>query len=310
MIIKDNNILTDDKFLQPCYRISPFKTKDIAKNKEITASIVINNCLKDYLGNNNLVFTASGRDALFKALSHFNLDEDDVVTILTTTGNLYISSCVTNEIEKICKWSRAIEKKTKVLLVNHEFGFPYEGLTDLLKHGYPIIEDCAHSFASQNEEGSVGKIGDFVIYSLPKIFPIQFGGLLVSNKKFCMNSELSLNEKSYLEKITNFYLPLISEIKSKRRRNYEYLTEKCKEINATPRFKLKKFHCPGVFMFSIKGYDLGHLKKFMQIHGVESSVFYDEDAFFIPVNQSLENADLDYFIFLIESFLDRYQRSD
>jgi hypothetical protein len=38
-------------------------------------------------------------------------------------------------------------------------------------------------------------------------------------------------------------------------------------------------------------------------HGIECSVFYGEDAFFIPVHQRLEAADLDYFAAVFGEFL-------
>lgn len=303
MLINNKFVISNDNFLQPCYRISPFTTKDIAKNIDIASISCNNRVINHKLGIDNFTFTVSGRDALKKALGHFNLHKSDVVTILTTTGNFYISSCVTKEIEKICSWSRKIEENTRLLLVNHEFGFPYENLSGLLKHHLPIIEDCAHSFASQNEECSVGKIGDFVVYSLPKIFPVQFGGILVSNKHDYIKNTLTSNEKGYLEKITNYYIPTLDEIKHKRKENYSYMEKKIALLNAAPRFQIQSRYCPGVFMFRLDGCDLPSLKLFMQRHGVESSVFYNEAAFFVPIHQSLDNMDLDYFICLIENFL-------
>lgn len=306
MKIYNKYVLTDDKFLQPSYRISPFRTEDICKNIEIVSSLKEVNSCNSFFGNQNYIFTKSGRDAINIALEKYDLKKEDIVTILTTTGNLYISSCVTRTIEKFCKWSRKVEKNTKLILVNHEFGFPYENLSELLKLGIPIIEDCAHSFISQNEELSVGKVGEYIIYSLPKFFPIQFGGILVCNKNQKINSDLSSNDKVYLEKIINYYISSIEEIINKRRNNYVYLTKELKKINIEPNFEMKDSYCPGVYMFKLTGYDLTELKKFMQNHGVESSIFYDEDVFFIPVNQSLEKEDLDYFIFLIKYFLNKF----
>lgn len=301
--IYNKYVITDDEFLQPSYGISPFTTKDISKNMGIVSSESSNECLQRYFKGQNYTFTLSGRDALNKALKQYNLKKDDVVTVLTTTGNFYISGCVTREIEKFCKWSREIEDKTKVLLVNHEFGFPYEELSCLLELGFPIIEDCAHSFISQNKENLVGKVGEYVIYSLPKFFPVQFGGVLIANNKENISSDLSLCEKEYLEKTISHYIPSIDQIKTKRRQNYLYLEKELEKINLKSRFEMDKIHCPGVYMFIIKGYDLPKLKVFMQEHGVESSVFYGEDSFFIPVNQALEKEDLDYFICLIKRFL-------
>lgn len=174
--------LSEDRFLKPCYRISPFTNKDLVENSFLNFDDSIIKFLSNKFSSENFIFTNSGREALGIALSNYCLRKDDVVTILTTSGNYYVSSCVTNEIEKYCNWSRNIEEKTKILLVIHEFGFPYENLIDLKRYNFPIIEDCAHSFESQNKENSVGKVGDFVVYSLPKFFPINVGGTLFSKK--------------------------------------------------------------------------------------------------------------------------------
>ena len=71
----------------------------------------------------------------------------------------------------------------------------------------------------------------------------------------------------------------IDQIKTKRRQNYLYLEKELEKINLKSRFEMDKIHCPGVYMFIIKGYDLPKLKVFMQEHGVESSVFMEKTAF-------------------------------
>ncbi len=60
------------------------------------------------------------RGSMSRGHSVGGLPPDDVVTILTTSGNFYISSCVTAEIEKFCKWDREITDQTKVIFVNHK----------------------------------------------------------------------------------------------------------------------------------------------------------------------------------------------
>lgn len=298
-------IVTSDQYLQPCYRISPFKTDYLVKNNEVINTGCDELSVNRYLEYKSYVFTSSGREAINIALQQYRLNADDIITILTTSGNHYISSCVTKEIEKYCKWSRKIEPMTKVIFVNHEFGFAYENLSNLKKYNIPIIEDCAHSFASQNAEESVGKVGDYVIYSLPKFFPVQFGGILRINNNNNINikSKISNDEIQYLKKIILFHLPYKDEIIKKRKNNYSYLSDLIKERGFGVRFKLNENCCPGVFIFKSQGIDLSKLKEFMQHHGVECSVFYGEESFFLPVNQSLGKEDLDYFVALIDVFI-------
>lgn len=300
-------IISNNSFVQPSYRISPFTTEDIRKNRHLDDSEIIRDYFKGKFNGKKYVYTSSGRTALNQALSLLNLKHDDIVTIFTTSGNFYISGCVTGEIEKFCRWTRTIEKNTKAIIVNHEFGFPYEELSELTKYKLPIIEDCAHSFASQNHENSVGKVGDYIIYSLPKIFPLQFGGLLASNVDNDISKDISEEEENYIRNVLSNNIINLEKIVSKRIENYQYLEQRLGKFGFTSRFELcEDIHCPGVYLFNTcQKLDLNSLKNFIQSHGVECSVFYKEDAFFIPVHQKLETDDLDYFITLISYFLEQ-----
>ena len=302
-----NFYLSSDRFLKPCYRISPFRTGDITKNATLDYDNSIQSFLENKFSSNNFVFTNTGREALSIALKSYNLDKQDVVTILTTSGNHYVSSCVTKEVEKICNWSRKIEQMTKVILVIHEFGFPYEALSQLKDFSLPIIEDCAHCFTSQNEEESVSTIGDFVIYSLPKFFPINFGGILFSRTEK-LRQVITADKREYIEKVLSHNIRDFKWIVEKRRHNYSYLSNALDlEFGYKARFKLGDKHVPGAFFSKIDDLDLNALKTFFQDNGVEASVFYGENAFFMPVNQSLSDVDLDYFVYLIGEFRRRYR---
>jgi len=297
-----NFYISNDRFLKPCYRISPFRTGDIARNACLDYDNSIQRFLENRFSSDTFVFTNSGREALNVALQNYNLDKQDVVTIFTTSGNYYVSSCVTKEIEKICNWSRNIEQRTRIILVIHEFGFPYEDLLQLKSYGLPIIEDSAHCFASQNEEESVGKVGDFVIYSLPKFFPINFGGILFS-RAGKMKQVITADKKEYIEKVLSHNIHDFDWIVEKRRYNYQYLSNTLeREFGYKARFALNDKYVPGAFFAKIDDLDLDKLKTFFQDNGVEASIFYGEDAFFMPVNQSLCNVDLDYFVYLIYEF--------
>jgi len=58
-------------------------------------------------------------------------------------------------------------------------------------------------------------------------------------------------------------------------------------------------------MFKTEGHDvnLPELKKHFWAHGIQCSVFYGEDAFFIPAHQALDEQDMLYFRDVMLSFL-------
>jgi hypothetical protein len=310
MNIKSTNMIQNGFIIHPYhellpdYKICPFSTVDIVKNKQLPESNYIDEYFQNRFGENHFTYTINGREAIALSLSHFQLKATDCVTILTTTGNFYISSCVTSEIEKHCQWSRNIESNTKVLFVNHEFGFPYENIAALKKYNIPIIEDCAHSFFSQDANELTGKVGDFVIYSFPKMFPIQVGGLLVANIDCAIKNNISSDLLQYIKNCLSFYIMDSAVIIETRRQNYNYLAEICKDLQISERFELTNNNTPGVFMFkSQKHINYVELKLFLYKHGIQCSVFYGEESFFIPIHQNLTFSDLDYFKTVIKTFI-------
>ena len=98
-------VVNPDPYSLPCYRIGPFQTRDLSINHNLPDSDIIDNYHIERFGGRALFYTENGRKAINIALSYYNLKKDDVVSILTTSGNFYISGCVTKEIEKFCKWS-------------------------------------------------------------------------------------------------------------------------------------------------------------------------------------------------------------
>lgn len=305
-------VFNPDKYLMPVYRISPFRTCDIAFNNTLPYNNLIEKYFDRRFGTNQYQYTLNGKEALNLALKYFQLEKNDVVTIFTSTGNFYISSCITDEINKFCKWSRKIESRTKVILVNHEFGYPYPALEDLKTFKLPIIEDYAHSFFLSEETPVMSGIGDFAIYSFPKMFPVQIGGLLVKKKKSGVpyNSHIDLKTIRYLKNVLSYHIRLKSEIIEERQKNYEILRRRLKSIGLTERFSVCDGVVPGVFMFRKNDLviDLTELKNHLLLHGIQCSVFYGEESFFVPVNQSLNEKDLAYFEEVIREFIKQNEK--
>lgn len=301
-------IINPDPYSLPTYRIGPFRTSDLSKNHCLPDSDLIEDYFEERFGGRHFYYTNNGRKAINLALSQYNLNREDIVTILTTSGNFYLSSCVTLEIEKFCKWSRTICPETKVILINHEFGFPYPDLNKLKDLKIPIIEDCAGAFFSIDRNNCIGNVGDFVIYSFPKIFPIQIGGLLLANTNCGLTTDYNIDTSClrYIKNVLSQYINTKKSIIESRQTNYNYLKEKFMNLDLEERFKISEGIVPAVFMFKTekaKAY-LPDLKKYFYAHGIQCSVFYGEEAFFIPVHQALGENDLLYFFEVMRSYLE------
>ena len=295
------------------YRISPYTATGIfngcgLKGKSGSTIDVAGNYFRKRFGN-NICYTTTGREAISIALRSYHLEPSDLVTIITTSQNFYISGCVTKEIEKICQWNRVIVPQTKVLLVNHEFGHIYPDMDVLVALGLPIIEDCCTTFFSQNTAGRVGTYGDFSTYSFSKFFPVPMGGLLIDNRNTpCSHvSAIDAETKANLTEVLNREIPDLAKLLTKRKKIFEYGIERFRQLGFEERFKQDKLTVPVAMMIRNKGIirDLPALKTELWRHGIEASVFYGEDAFFVPSHQNLTEADVDYFFQIIQSFIQK-----
>lgn len=296
-----------DPFLLPTYRISPFTTADVATNANLKNDDFADEYFNERFGKNNWSYTFNGREAIRLALRNYNLQPNDLVTILTTSENFYISSCVTKEIECVCRWNRELTPETKIIFVNHEFGYPHPQMEKLKATGLPIIEDCCTTFFSQDNAGKLGQYGDYSVYSFPKFFPVQIGGLLVANgNRSVKNSEeLNAEQKQYIQNAMGFHLRNEKQLLEKRKQNFQYAQQLFSKSGFSTRFETTQNTVPSALLLKNNSQiqDLNALKNHLYAHGIQNSVFYGEEAFFLPVHQNLDKTDLDYFAFVVENYL-------
>ena len=97
-------IINPDPYLLPSYRIGPFKTQDLGRNHILPDSDFIDAYFDERFAGKSFAYTKNGRQAIDIALASLNLQKEDVVTILTTSGNFYISGCVTSYARRRSTW--------------------------------------------------------------------------------------------------------------------------------------------------------------------------------------------------------------
>src|SRR6185312_16416603 len=248
----------------PRYLISPFNTEYLTANHKIFLKNkhvkVKHDFLNEYFNDAKKFsyLTRRGQECITMILQEIDLKPNDEICILNTSGSPYISSCVTSEIEKVCKWGRAVNKNTKCVFIIHEFGFPAKVPKEILNSDLIIIEDCAYCLGSQNEDKTIGMLGDYAIYSFSKIFPVQYGGMVRSKKRMRSKSALSAYSGKYLLILLQHYFKSHKGIISKRRENYAQYVKLFAKHRITPSFKIEKNNVPSAFVFSMKQTPLSH----------------------------------------------------
>ena len=301
-------ILHPDPFLLPAYRISPFTTEFVSRN-HLLPDADATAYLDKRFGAGRWQITRTGREALQLALEALDLQKEDTVTIFTSSNNFYISSCVTNEISRCCNWSRENADSASAVLINHEFGYPDPKLAAVASGNTPLIEDCCTTFFTHTESDQLGKTGDFSIYSFPKFFPMQLGGLLITNtNRFEAGaSSITSEEYQYVMRGLAYGIAQSDQWLLQRARVWEALKINFSELGFIPRFPETTGVVPSVFLFRTadgnRKIDYPALKAYYTKHGVQCSVFYGEEAFFLPAHQFLSETDVQYFAAIMESFL-------
>lgn len=299
--MNDNEISLPPDFgamIQPQIRISPFVYTDLDKARVNFDGEVASRRLQEHLGR-PYSLTSSGRHALALVLADVSLRADDTVTILTTTGNTYVSGCVTQTIGRVCHWSMKIEPSTKLILVIHEWGIPYPKMDELLELGIPVAEDCAYAFAASQVGQPAGRKGKYSFYSLSKFFPINFGGVV------CGVSEpvvLSREHRRAILNVVGNQLPQLRSICDARKAAWEYLETAFGKIGCKPALTLPADAIPGVFMFEPHADVVPEdIKRAYALHGIEASVFYPWHAVYVPCHQHLTPGAMDYIVAVYES---------
>jgi hypothetical protein len=238
-------------------------------------------------------------------LVDLGLQPDDVVTIVTTSGSSYVSSCVTQTIARHCRWSMRVEDRTRAVIAIHEWGRPCERIRELSTLGVPVIEDCAYAFASRYRSGErVGSVGDYAIFSLTKFFSVNFGGA-VRGPFRSAPFEMPAAHRAYLLSRIAPELADVSTLCDQRSRVWDALTSRFASLGASPFFEIGDGVVPAVFMFAVDPATIAPeaVKARFQAHGIESSVFYGHDAVYIPCHHRLGDGSLDFMFQLYADLL-------
>ncbi|MBI3897336.1 MAG: DegT/DnrJ/EryC1/StrS family aminotransferase [Gammaproteobacteria bacterium] len=295
-------LMNPAKHMKPCIRISPFNSGKFeaggaggSRDSELMRPEFWLN------GGDDFSLLPSGRAAIRLALLSIGVQRGDSVLIITTTGGSYISSCVTETIEEVCQWSRQLQDNTKAALLIHEFGFPCVLPREVAEAGIKIIEDCAYAVGTRIEGGKVGMMGDFAVYSLPKYYPIPFGGILVS--RHSIRDELNPEKLSAegVEFLANYLASAAakhSEWNRLRCNNWQFFSNHLEKYRMDAYFEMDDDVVPGVFIARLPSdVDGAKIKDGCVNAGIESTEYYGNGGYYFPVHQCLTGFEKDYILY-------------
>jgi hypothetical protein len=293
-------VINGDPFYSPKIGISPFSLSSPKNPQSIDAKGI--DKLNQIFQSSAWTFTESGKSAIDLALNSLSLERDDEVWIQTSSGNSYVSRCVTQKISNYCNWSMEKSAKTKVIYFIHDFGRDgSQQIEHLRVTGMPIIEDAAYGLITAKEGKWDFSRSEFLLFSFPKVFEMQFGGILCGTGVRKTQSGELVN---FVARGASKWILSSEDIFTRRRHIYSLLKLEFEKLGFTASYALAEHENPGVFMFETdREMQLDDLKIFFNEHGCESSVFYGRSSYFVPVHQQLDENLIKYFADVLLAFI-------
>lgn len=250
--------------------------------------------------------TEYGTKAMAILFEHLNLKPEDEIYVTTTFGAFYVASCVTSTIFNYCKPSKILTGKTKAIFVIHEFGVPHKDIIKLRKIAdekeIPLIEDCAHSFNSLYENGKkIGSYGDYSIFSVRKIFPPPFGGILLGKKIDYRPSAFNRKKIDKTNKLLPHFLTSLENYSIKKRANFQLFTDLFKTINLKPLFNINRNISPYLFPLMIENAE--EIAEYLIKNEIEAAFWRGKNIVVLPVHQFLEKKDIELMFNLVKDYV-------
>jgi len=295
-------IKNPDKFLRPLIQMAPkHEFLDLKITMQIEEKDIINK-LSNHVANkkHDGLLTINAREALNLAFQDIITHKKQLISIITPSNSTYVSSCVTNEINKFCKWEFGPNKNADAYILIHEFG-RYVELPKYLKNTKkPVIEDCAYAMTHKTMKNYYGRQGDYLVFSISKALGLQYGGALIlkNAKRKNMQSNISASSKKYLVNYMGKNLKKLKKLNLERKKIYKIMQKLSKEYNLQESYICNNNElCQGFLIKTKKNLDTEKIKRYMNDYGIESSIFYGGSAYFLPCHQRLTLFEINYMFF-------------
>jgi perosamine synthetase len=159
--------------------------------------------LSAYIGHEGGLAANSGTNALYLALlslGHNNKDEVIIpsyvcIALLNAIYHAKLKPRIVDINEhdyniSLKEIEKAINNRSKTIIVPHMFGDPIENIEDIVNLGLPVIEDCALSVGASVNDKKIGSFSALSVFSfyVTKVFTTGHGGMILSSSAEMLNT--------------------------------------------------------------------------------------------------------------------------
>jgi dTDP-4-amino-4,6-dideoxygalactose transaminase len=192
---------------------------------------------------------------------------------------------------------------TRAILVIHEFGVPHPDLPELAalarSKEMPLIEDCAHTIDSRADGYAVGHVGDWVLVSFPKIFPIRSGGALLGRTGEDPPKDARTDVDDLAAAVAR-EMSKLPEYSARRRAVFARLEETARSYGYVPLFTPSASITP--WFFPVRTPRWRELIGAMRAARVDAASWHGSDIVILPCHQFLGDTDIDHIGRVLQSF--------
>lgn len=277
-------------YLRPRITLEPINSRTNLSSESYTNCYnSVENWLQSLELNVDFEFIQGARFGIELFSKQVELGEtDQSFKVETTSGSAYLSSCVTNTLNKIPK------------SLGIGFALDFGNYEDIDFSKYKWVDD-AWSLQPELIDEVVNKCHIPYITSLPKIMGLPIGGLIFFNKHHVANVkdfnkyrlEHSVHSQ-FSSNLEDFFLNF-NRYRDLRVQNVKIIYEKLSNFGFQPFFNKHKTSFPGAAIVKYdEVFDEIKAKKNLWSLGVRGTSFFGNNALILPCHQNLNHQDLEY----------------
>ena len=259
----------------------------------------INTLLLEFLGA-EFTYLPNAEFAILSAVKALGIQSGDSVCVLSSVPESAPAPIIQKALDDYCRLTPVMDQDAKAILVSHRFGIPYAQMDEVANRGLPVIEVSLDSLDSVFGEQKIGAFGDLAVFDFSRIFPMQFGAVLVGEyfedqDVWDRFSCLDVDKRNEVREQLGIYWDHRTEDNSRRRELWMEYSEMFQQVGIEPLRPLDDGIIPSAFMFkALPQYPPVAVKERLARFGISVEIDEQEGWVAIPCHQCITANHRDY----------------